>query len=131
MGRRERLKGRAYEQHVAREFRRVWPQSKRGIGQARSSDEVPDVDPHPEWWLECKNQKGCSWRGAWVQATKANAGKRPRQLVVTRDTGGPVGGKDFAHLPLQLLLDLLEALEQARKEEERRTLNAYRALGTE
>lgn len=112
MGRSQRVKGRAYEQHVAREFRRVWPKAKRGIGQARSSAEVPDVDPHPDWWVECKHQRSCSWRGAWKQATEANGGKRKQQLVVTRDNGA----KDFAHLPLADLLDLLEELERWRNE---------------
>lgn len=114
MSKSQRVKGRAYEQHVAREFRRVWPGAKRGIGQARSSAEVPDVDPHPDWWVECKHQKSCSWRAAWKQATEANAGKRRHQVVVTRDNGG----KDFAHVPLQHYLDLLSEIRRWRAERE-------------
>jgi hypothetical protein len=111
MGRSQRIKGRAFEQLVARLFRRVWPEAKRGIGQARMGGEVPDVDPHPDWWIECKHQRSCSWRAAYKQALEANDGRRQRVLAVTRDTGGDV----FAHLKLNDLLDLLEELAWERK----------------
>ena len=53
MGRSQRLKGHNWEREVATTFRAIFPDAKRGIGQARNASEVADV-VIPGWWVECK-----------------------------------------------------------------------------
>jgi hypothetical protein len=81
------MKGAAFERLIAREMRVIWPGARRGIGQARSASEVPDVDGTP-YWVECKRMKKCNIKAAIRQAQAATDG-RPI-LVVTKDDFGPV-----------------------------------------
>ena len=87
MGRRSRDKGADFERGVAIALRPVWPGSRRGIGQARSGGEVPDVDGTP-WWIEAKNRKRVCIARAYQQAAAATDG-RP-SLSITRENRGPI-----------------------------------------
>jgi Holliday junction resolvase len=94
-----RNKGSSFERKIANELKRWFPNAKRGIGQTRSSSEVPDVDGTP-FWIECKHRKSISIVGAFEQATRALAratqqrgiGQIPWEvpLVVSRVDGGPI-----------------------------------------
>src|SRR5690606_6910545 len=55
-GRRSRTKGASFEREVARQLRALWPGARRGIGQARSGGETPDVIQTP-FWIEAKHRK--------------------------------------------------------------------------
>jgi PHD/YefM family antitoxin component YafN of YafNO toxin-antitoxin module len=70
MSKMQRTKGATYERWCANKLRSVYPHAKRGIGQARSASEVPDVDGTP-WWVECKHQKTLNVQAALVQADEA------------------------------------------------------------
>lgn len=67
MGKYERRRGATFELEVAAALRRVYPNAKRGIGQARNGGDVPDVDGTP-WWVECKRGASCSAHAAIAQA---------------------------------------------------------------
>ena len=86
-GRRSRRKGAAFEREVSNLLKQIYPDARRGIGQARSGGEVADVEGTP-WWVECKRKKKCSIPAAWRQACEATDG-RPC-LVVAKDDGGPI-----------------------------------------
>lgn len=86
MGKRSREKGACFERAVAIVMRGLYPSARRGIGQARSGGEVPDVDGTP-WWVEAKHRRRVSVMAAWRQATDARD-ERPA-LVVTREDRGP------------------------------------------
>lgn len=86
MSKRSRIKGAAFERLVAAMLGTIWPGAKRGLGQARSGGEVPDVDGTP-YWVECKHRHRVSVRAAYEQAREASDG-RP-VLLVHRETGGP------------------------------------------
>lgn len=89
MGTMQRRKGMKWEQEVARRFAAAgWDGAKRGIGQPRAGNEVPDVDV-PTLWPECKHGQKTNPRAALAQATKA-AGKTGRvPVAITRDNGEP------------------------------------------
>lgn len=80
-GRRSRTKGASFERWVAKQLQPIFPGAKRGIGQARASDEVPDVQGTP-WWIECKRHKKPSIPAAWRQANEARDGRRI--VVITK-----------------------------------------------
>lgn len=113
---RSREKGCAYERVVADKLRRVYPEARRGIGQARQGEEVPDVEGTP-FWVEAKNRKTLNVHRAFAQAalasaTSHNAALRgAHSLVVTRKHGSTL---DLATLNLAVLLDLLAELEAHR-----------------
>lgn len=86
-GRRSRTKGASFERWVANRLKPYYPNAKRGIGQARSSSEVSDVEG-TDFWIECKRHKKPSIPAAWKQAEEATDG-RPL-LVVTKADQGPV-----------------------------------------
>ena len=86
-GRHSRDKGARFEQWVAKKLKTLWPESLRGLGQARSAKEVPDVKNTP-YWVECKRYKRCNIQKAWKQACKDTDGREC--LVVTKDDFGPV-----------------------------------------
>jgi hypothetical protein len=71
IGKHARTKGRAYEQEIARALQELWPAAKRGIGQARSAGEVPDVTGTP-YWIECKHKRKVSINGAYDQGVQAS-----------------------------------------------------------
>ena len=79
-------KGKAFERALATLMRSVWPQARRGIGQARAGGEVPDVDGTP-FWLEAKRGKRISIRAAYDQAVEASDGRVP--VVVSREDRSP------------------------------------------
>jgi hypothetical protein len=81
MGKMQRNKGATYERWCANKLRSVYPHAKRGIGQARSASEVPDVDGTP-WWIELKHQQQPNLYAALTQATTASDGRSP--LVIAR-----------------------------------------------
>jgi hypothetical protein len=104
LGRRSRNKGKAFEQAIARDLQIIWPEARRGIGQARSGGEVPDIS-HTPWWVECKHMKRCNIQAAVKQAREAAAGKDELPvMVVTKDNGGEV----LATLPWALLIHILQ-----------------------
>lgn len=85
-----RRKGAAGERAVAKELQRIWPEAKRGLGQARSGHEVSDVDGCP-YRIECKIGKRPDILGAVRQAKDdaAKSGdKRPIMVVSKRDREG-------------------------------------------
>lgn len=72
-------------------MRDVWPDAKRGLGQARSAGEVPDVDGTP-LWVECKRYRVCSTRflqKALKKAEEEAAGRRP-VVVIYKEDRGPI-----------------------------------------
>jgi hypothetical protein len=114
LGKMKRRKGSSYEREIATMLKVLWPEARRGIGQARNAGEVPDVDGTP-YWVEAKNHKRApNVHAAYAQAIEAQAGKPSKRpvLVVSRKTGD---GLDLATLPLRELLLLLEALTAVKK----------------
>jgi hypothetical protein len=115
MGKRSREKGVKYEQWVARQLAVVYPTAKRGIGQARRADEVPDVEGTP-WWVETKHNRCAKIQTAYKQAVTARAKspsvyRRAPILVVTRDDGS----EDLATLPFAELVKMMRELEALRR----------------
>jgi hypothetical protein len=91
MGVRSRRKGARFEQEVARAFRAVgFGGARRGLGQARSASEVPDVDvdAEPRLWPELKRGRLTSPRAALAQATEAAAQSGRVPVAICRDDGG-------------------------------------------
>lgn len=85
MGAMQRRKGARFEVAVGKAFATVYPDAKRGIGQARSASEVPDVTGTP-FWPECKRGAGSTADAALAQASEARkAGWGPPVAVVRRD----------------------------------------------
>lgn len=84
MGRLSRRKGAGWERELAKRWRDLYPDARRGIGQARSGGDVPDVDGTP-WWIEAKRRKRHDVRGAMRQAIDATDGRVP--VVVCRWDG--------------------------------------------
>lgn len=88
-GRRSRNKGAAFEREIARRLRVVWPDARRGIGQARSASEVSDVEGTP-YWIECKRCKKVNVKAAIKQAYEARekqALHRPIVIIWKEDYG--------------------------------------------
>jgi hypothetical protein len=83
MGRWSRNKGAGWERLVATDLKQIFPEARRGLGQARSAKEVSDVEGTP-WWVECKRGKRVSIRAALAQARAATDG-RPLLIVVRED----------------------------------------------
>jgi hypothetical protein len=88
MGSKSRNKGHNFERLIARKLQVVWPACKRGIGQARSSGEVADVEGTP-YWIECKRCKKCDPAAAMRQAQEATDG-RPCVVVYKDDYAKPL-----------------------------------------
>lgn len=92
-GRAGRVKGANFEREVAERFREVgYPDARRGIGQARSSSEVPDVQG-VDWWIEAKRRAGrVDLLAALAQAEAAStaaSGPYLPPLVVAKSDGRP------------------------------------------
>ena len=87
LGRRSKRKGAHHEREVAEILRKLYPNAKRGLGQARAGGEVPDVAGTP-WWVEAKHRKVENVRAALRQAEDARDAspgyKRHPPLVVSR-----------------------------------------------
>lgn len=80
MGAMQRRKGARFERAVARAFAVVFPEAKRGIGQARSAGEVADVQGTP-FWPECKRGNSATVDAALAQALAASDGRVPVAVV--------------------------------------------------
>ena len=82
-----RNKGAAFERWVANELKKAGLPAKRGLGQARSASEVPDVDLLG-WWIECKRHKKCDREAAWRQAVEAAVGSERIPIAICKDDHG-------------------------------------------
>lgn len=117
MGGLSRLKGRAFEQAVAKRLRPVFgDRVKRGY-QTRNGREACDVDGTP-WWIECKHGRQVNVRAAMAQALQATDG-RP-VLVVAKDNG--------VREPFVCML-LKDWLELAQRELSSAVVEALRGVG--
>lgn len=93
MSRLSRTKGATFERLLAARWRELglYPEARRGIGQARSGGEVCDVEGTP-WWVEAKHRKAVSVPAALKQAGEASdaaftgAEWRP-PVVIAREHG--------------------------------------------
>lgn len=116
-GKRSRRKGAGHEREIAHAFQPVYPDARRGLGQARAGGEVPDVDGTP-WWIEAKHRRAVNLRTAFAQAKTASEtafrkyGKRyaPHLIVVRQQ-----GGTDLAVMDLDEFITLLTELESLRR----------------
>lgn len=88
MGRRSRIKGKVWEQTLARKFREAMPDAeiKRGM-QYRSGEEAPDVEM-PVFWVESKHHHRTNIKAALKQAEDA-APKGRVALAVCKDDHQP------------------------------------------
>jgi hypothetical protein len=122
-GRMSRNKGAAFERWVANELKKAGLPAKRGLGQARSASEVPDVDL-PGWWVECKRHRRCDREAAWRQAVEASVGSGRTPVAICKDDYGQptatwqpiveVGGIRVAVLVTARLEDWIDAVVRSR-----------------
>ncbi len=85
MGAMQRRKGARFEREVANAFAILFPEAKRGIGQARDSGEVADVSGTP-FWPECKRGAGSTVDAALAQALASKkVGSGPALAIVRRN----------------------------------------------
>ena len=70
MGKAERRKGHDFERKIARRFRELFPESKRGFQTRGGTAEEPDVIAGP-FAIECKHGKRPNIRAAYEQARSA------------------------------------------------------------
>ena len=85
MGKMQRDKGARFERWVANALKHLWPESRRGILQTRSSSEVADVEGTP-YWIECKHQKRPNIHAAMAQAYEASL----ESMLTTSNFKAPV-----------------------------------------
>lgn len=82
-GRHSRTKGHQYERELARRFRAIFPDARRGL-QSRmgyQGEAVPDVDI-PCFWVECKRGARVKYRAAMAQAVRdCPKGKMPVTII--------------------------------------------------
>jgi hypothetical protein len=86
-GKMSRNKGAAFERWVANQLKAAGLPAKRGLGQARSASEVPDVDL-PGWWIEAKRHKKCDREAAWRQAVEAAQASGRTPVAICKDDHG-------------------------------------------
>jgi hypothetical protein len=86
MSKMQRNKGATYERDLANYLTAHGLPAKRGIGQARSASEVPDVDLGG-FWIEAKRHKRTNPRAALAQAIEASAHTTRMPVAVCRDNG--------------------------------------------
>lgn len=114
-------KGKRYELHTVQQVRQVWPSAKRGIGQARAANEVPDVDGTP-LWIEAKNRRSVNIHGAYKKAhnemceyNAAHEKKFAYTVVISHiHKTDKNTAMDVVTLPLNEWLDLMQELELRR-----------------
>lgn len=84
----QRHKGAKFERELAAHLRAAGLDARRGIGQARSASEVPDVELDG-WWIEAKRHQRTNPKAALAQADKAAAehGGQRVPVAVCRDNG--------------------------------------------
>lgn len=89
--RNNRKRGAAWERRVAEIFRDALglDSVKRGLGQARSAGEVPDVRGVPDLWPECKHGRQVNLRAALAQAIAAveESGTKALPVAIAKDRG--------------------------------------------
>lgn len=94
-GRRSRNKGANGERELANHAKAtapdLFPEARRGIGQARSANEVSDVVLDDEHWPEVKRQASPSPRAALKQAIEASEGKNLIPVAITRGDRDEIG----------------------------------------
>jgi hypothetical protein len=111
-GRFSRSKGQRGEWELRDLWRVIAPEAERGIGQARSGGEVPDVNKVPDVWIEGKlYAKHPPLSRALEKAIADNKGRRP--LVVA--CGRRDRGAWAAALPLADLLELLKERQELKR----------------
>jgi hypothetical protein len=108
MGRLSRDKGARFERAVATALALIYPTARRGLGQARSAAEVPDVDV-PGLWPECKRANRTNPRAALAQAIEASSSSGRMPIAICRDDRS----EPFAMLRFTDLLTLLAQIEHA------------------
>lgn len=118
MGAMQRRKGARFEVDVAKAFAVLFPEAKRGIGQARSSSEVPDVQGTP-FWPECKRGAGSTVDAALAQAVLARKSGYGPPVAVVRRNGKRATASMYLEDFLNLLADHLFAGDPAKREEAR------------
>lgn len=111
MSARSRRKGAAFELWVAEQLRVLWPAARRGLGQARTGAEAPDVDGSP-WWIQTKHGQRPNVPAAMRQAERdASAAHDDRPPVaITRANRGPV----LVTMELAAWLDVMAVWESQR-----------------
>lgn len=84
----QRRKGAAWERELAAYLRANGVDAQRGIGQARSASEVPDVDVDG-WWVEAKRHARTNPKAALAQAISDSDahGEGRVPVAVCRDNG--------------------------------------------
>lgn len=96
IGRQNRARGGAYERYVAKQMTHAFPGARRGIGQARSGGDVPDVEGCGPYWIQCKSTRAPNLFAALAQAEDELNMRRLQQhaacpysvpLAVARRTG--------------------------------------------
>jgi len=111
-----REKGKRYERAAAEKLEAVYPNAKRGIGQMRAANEVPDVDGTP-WWVEAKHYtKTPNVHKAFKQALAAlneHREKHPAHfpagvLILSKQTDA----HEIASMPLETFLTMLRHIQK-------------------
>lgn len=105
MGKQQRSKGQRGEREAAKALQALWPDAKRGLGQARSGGDVPDVDGTP-FWCEVKRRQSIAALRYLEQADAATDG-RPPLVLMREDTAPGQRVRWVAMLDLGALLDAL------------------------
>lgn len=101
MGASQRRKGHNYEREVARRFREIFPEAKRGYQTRGGSAEQCDIEGVP-FRLECKHHKGNPSIPAALKQAEKKPGSLPA-LAVTKRTRGV----EIASMYLDDFLELL------------------------
>lgn len=81
MGKSQRTKGHNNEREVAKLFRALYPEAKRGYQTRGGTGEAPDVDGTP-FYIECKVGARPNLRAALLQAHNGTDGRMP--IAVTK-----------------------------------------------
>lgn len=96
---------------MAERLRHLWPDARRGLGQARTGAEAPDVDGSP-WWVQTKHGARpnipAAMRQAARDATAAHDDRPP--VAITRANRGPV----LVTVRLEDWLDVMAVWESQR-----------------
>lgn len=117
-GKGARRKGQAHERSSAEQFRPLWANAERGIGQARASSEVPDVKGTP-FWIECKHYtRSPNVMKAMLQGQSALTAYRKKHPEAYRYRGGVLVvakqtnvSPELATVPLSEMLRMLKAMK--------------------
>lgn len=131
IGRQNRARGGAYERWVAKQLAAVFPGARRGIGQARSGGDVPDVEGCAPYWVQCKSTRAPNLFAALEQAEAELGVRRLQQhavcpysvpLAVARRTGKQ---GDVVALRLGDFIDLADRVRALSEQVERLSRQNY------